>query len=88
MAYTFCETCVKDGQPCLAFCSFTTGRDCQDKHRRGYPTLHSMHCIEPKPTTDKAPVPRNKRGASTSEMDSVRRSVRSNFGSPSGAHGV
>jgi len=88
MAYTFCKTCVDDGQPCLAFCSFTTGRNCQDKHRRGYPPIHAMHMALPK-STGKAPaLPRNKRGASAAELDSLRRSQRANFGSPSGARGV
>ena len=89
MAYTFCKTCFDEGQPCVALCSFTTGRDCQDKHRRGYPPIHSMHSLQPK-STGKAPArQRNKRGhADQADMDSLRRSTRPNFGSPSGALGV
>jgi hypothetical protein len=88
MAYTFCETCVNEGCACLAFCSFTTGRDCQDKHRRGYPPLHSMHSLPPPKSTGKAPVPRNKRGAPPADLESLRRSQRANFGSPTGSRGV
>ena len=88
MAYTFCKTCVDEGQPCMAFCSFTTGRNCQDKHRRGHPAIHTMHVAQPK-STGKAPAkPRNKRGASAADLDSLRRSQRANCGSPSGARGT
>ena len=80
-------TSVVRGQACLAFCSFTTGRNCQDKHRRGYPPIHSMHCM-PVKSTSKAPArPRNKRGPSPQDMESLRRSVRANFGSPSASRG-
>lgn len=82
MAYTVCETCVGEGVPCMAFCSFTTGRSCQDKHRRGYPPLHTMHTIPTKSTGKEPARPRNKRGPSSADLESLRRSQRANFGSP------
>ena len=40
--YTYCATCSGEDPPRHAFCSFVTGRDCQDNHRRGVQPKFTM----------------------------------------------
>ena len=41
--YTFCKPCSDTQGVTLAFCSYTTGRRCQDQHRRGKDPVHQMN---------------------------------------------
>ena len=80
-------SCSKPTMRCGGAAKRTTGRNCQDMHRRGYPPKHCMY-IRPPKSTEKAPArQRNKRGASSQDMEELHRSTRANFGSPSGARG-
>ena len=91
--YTYCATCSGEDPPRHAFCSFVTGRDCQDNHRRGVQPKFTMRIHKPKEATTEGASSgdttrtagtkaKRKRSGFVPAAEATRASSRANFGSP------